>query len=46
MNENANNQIVNPIKAISTATVTTKCLDKTHVDNLVCIQSKYLLRTT
>jgi len=34
--------MVNPIKATSTATATTKCIEETHVDNLVCIQPKYL----
>jgi len=38
MNEIANNEIVNSIKAAAT----TKCLNETHVDNLVCIQLKYL----
>lgn len=35
MDENANNEIVNSIKA------TTNCFNATHVDNLVCIQPKY-----
>lgn len=36
MNENADNQILNLMKA------TTNCSNATHVDNLVCISPKYI----